>query len=76
MKFPLALFALLLLCDAAMAADKEKTRVRPCPKGQVATTSKITGDQHCFVPTPFVSAPAQPAKGGTVTAPTPVLKTK
>jgi len=75
MKSLLALFVVLLLSAATSAADKDKgkAKAKPCPKGQVATTSRITGAQFCFAPTPFVSAPAQPAKGGPVTA--PVLKT-
>jgi len=75
MKNLLALFAVLLLSTAAIAADKDKgeAKVKPCPKGQVATTSKVTGAQFCFAPTPFIATPVQPAKGGPVTA--PVLKT-
>jgi len=73
MKSLLALFAVLLLSSAAIAADKDKAKVKPCPKGQVATTSKVTGAQFCFAPTPFIAAPVQPAKGSPVTA--PVLKT-
>lgn len=73
MTFVRALCALLLLSGTALAADRQKAK--PCPKGQVATTSKITGDQHCFAPA-IVAMPVQPAAGGAVTAPIPVPKTK
>jgi hypothetical protein len=70
MKLPLALLAAFLLTTAAHAAGKIAAKPKPCPKGQAATTSKITGDQHCFVPQAFM---VTPAKGGKVTP--PVLKT-
>lgn len=62
MKLPLFLCAALLVCGPAIAADKPAGKaVKPCPKGQVATTSKITGDQHCFAPQAIMVTPVQPA---------------
>jgi len=72
MNLPLFLCAAMLVCGPAVAADKP-AKPKPCPKGQVAATSKATGDQHCFTPRAMMVAPAQPAKGAKVTA--PVLKT-
>jgi uncharacterized protein YdeI (BOF family) len=70
MKLALALLAILLVSTAAIAADKQPAKVKPCAKGQVATTSRITGDQHCFTPqAPMLVTPVQPAKGAKVTAP-------
>jgi len=70
MKLALALLAVLLVSTAASAADRQPARVKPCAKGQVATTSRITGDQHCFTPrAPVMVMPVPPARGAKVTAP-------
>jgi hypothetical protein len=66
MKLPLALFAIFLVSTAAIAADtKPAAKPKPCPKGQVATTSKITGEQHCFamqvMTTPGQAVPVETA---------------
>lgn len=61
MKLPLALIAVLLSAIAANAATKDApAKPKPCPKGQVATTSKVTGEQACFAMTMF-AAPGQAA---------------
>jgi hypothetical protein len=33
---------------AAPATKPTAAKTKPCPKGQVATTSKVTGEQACF----------------------------
>ncbi|GEM_PF-6163596 len=60
MKLPLALFAVFLFSTAAIAADTKPAKPKPCPKGQVATTSKITGEQVCFAMQMMI-APGQAA---------------
>jgi len=61
MKLPLVLFAVFLVSSAAIAADTKPAKPKPCPKGQVATTSKVTGERACFamrmMPTPGQAAP-------------------
>jgi hypothetical protein len=60
MKLSLAVLAVFLVSGAAIAADRNETKPKPCPKGQVATTSKITGERACFAMTMMV-APGQAA---------------
>jgi hypothetical protein len=43
-----AIIALIVPALAAQTAATKAGKKKPCPKGTVATTSKITGDQHCF----------------------------
>ncbi len=71
MKLPLVLCSLVLFSTTAIAADTKSAKPQPCPKGQVATTSKITGEQHCFTPTVMMGTPAQTASGKSAA---PVLK--
>ena len=74
MKLPLALFAVLLMSTAAIAATKDApAKPKPCPKGQVSTTSKVTGEQACFAMTMF-AAPGQAAPTDTAAKPKPKPK--
>ena len=70
MKLPLALFAVFLLSGAAIAADRNEAKPKPCPKGQIATTEKATGKQVCFAPQ-MMMGPAQPAGANTMAKPMP-----
>ncbi len=73
MNLPFVLCALLLLSGAAVAADRPAAKPKPCPKGQVATTSKITGEQACFAMT-MMPAPGQVAPVDTTAKPKPKSK--
>ena len=76
MKLPLALFAVLLTSTAAIAATKDApAKPKPCPKGQVATTSKITGERACFA-MQMMMAPGQAAPVDTMAKPKPKPKPK
>ena len=52
MKFlPILCAAVIAITVPALAAPPTKpvaAKTKPCPKGTVATTSKVTGDQACF----------------------------
>jgi hypothetical protein len=74
MKLPLALFAVFLTSAAALAATKDApAKPKPCPKGQVATTNKITGERACFAMTMMV-APGQAAPMDATAKPKPKPK--
>lgn len=76
MKLPLALFAAFLASTAAFAATKDApAKPKPCPKGQVATTSKITGEQACFAMA-MMLGPGQAAPMETTAKPKPKPKPK
>jgi hypothetical protein len=68
--FCLALAALFLAAPPALAqVPRAAAKAKPCPKGTVATTSKITGDQACFSMTVRPSPHAVPAPAKQVKKP-------
>ena len=73
MKPALALFAVFLASTAAIAADKTAAKPKPCPKGQVATTSKVTGERACFA-MQIMKTPGQTAPMDTMAKPKPKPK--
>lgn len=73
MKLPLALLVLFLVSSAAIAADTKPAKPKPCPKGQVATTSKITGEQACFA-MQMMTTPGQAVPMDTTAKPKPKPK--
>ena len=68
---------MIALITPALAAKPETkmppARAKPCPKGQLALTSTITGDHYCATPgVSMVGGGSQP----TLIAPTPAKKAK
>ena len=48
---PILCAAVVAITVPALAVSTTKptaSKTKPCPKGQFATTSKVTGDQACF----------------------------
>ena len=48
---PIVYTAVIAITVPALAAPPTNpiaAKTKPCPKGTVATTSKVTGDQACF----------------------------